>query len=383
MYNISRLDPIKLLTYRSWVEKGRPLLTSDNSPDLEVIKETAIVERIDERPETVVCEENEMINEAVANEGIPIIDQSGEERNVEGNEINEEPSFHSPVTSTPISFLTENRSLFEVESNLPGTSKNLSEREYLKNVPLQDLLNEIQSRFPNYEINLRPIQKQKSIEEVLHGRGRVPNEKPKCRRAVQTKSAVITNEDILTSMKEREVQKSKKCVTRKTKQKSGGIAYKKRQNKKKIEETTSESDDLLMSDSVSDYSEESFSDEAESQSGERSTLPKICSIELHKYFAVYYEEPKRIYYWGKVEKIFRTDAEEGISSVEMKFLKRNHIGIDPADWSWKESSEDVEIVNVKYIFYGPELPTIRKGIFYFNDIECFKVFDSKVPSRKM
>ena len=67
------------------------------------------------------------------------------------------------------------------------------------------------------------------------------------------------------------------------------------------------------------------------------------------FYAVDYGER---FYWGKVLKVFSPDVDDNACSVEMTFLSYKMDGL----WEFPRKA-DLEIIDAKFIFYGPVTPT--------------------------
>jgi hypothetical protein len=86
-------------------------------------------------------------------------------------------------------------------------------------------------------------------------------------------------------------------------------------------------------------------------------------------YAVAYSPPKVTYYWGKVQKVFSNDGDEPVNKVEIKFLLQKQLSADTSRIRWNfPPVSDVEIVEAKFIGYGPCKPDILMGgNFRFDD----------------
>ena len=65
------------------------------------------------------------------------------------------------------------------------------------------------------------------------------------------------------------------------------------------------------------------------------------------------------------------DDDDDIEKVEVDFLHQKAVSSNPRDWTWCERPvKDDDILESQYIFYGPVLPEIKKGVFTFPDVEA-------------
>ena len=81
------------------------------------------------------------------------------------------------------------------------------------------------------------------------------------------------------------------------------------------------------------------------------------------FYAVYYEQN---YCWGKFRKCFANDSMDDVITVEFSFLR--YRGDDMWDFP---KQLDIEMVEIKYVFYGPCSPEVVTGKGYqisFGDI---------------
>ena len=102
-------------------------------------------------------------------------------------------------------------------------------------------------------------------------------------------------------------------------------------------------------------------------------------------YAVYYTEPRVIYYWGKIVKTFADDDDSPVNKVEIDCLQKKNISSDPKEWTWTErnTKKDIDVVDKEYIFYGPVVPMIMKNIFRFPDemaFACLKAIEKKLKA---
>ena len=92
---------------------------------------------------------------------------------------------------------------------------------------------------------------------------------------------------------------------------------------------------------------------------------------INKYVAIVYTEPRLKYYWGKILKTFEDDEDEQANKIEVEFLKQKSLSSDPKLWTWHSPmKKEVEILDVKFVLFGPCTPDIRAGKFYFPDCEA-------------
>ena len=100
-----------------------------------------------------------------------------------------------------------------------------------------------------------------------------------------------------------------------------------------------------------------------------SPLCSIDALDIGKYVAVFYTDPKPHYYWGKLTKVFATDKDTDVTEVEVDFLQKKTLSSDPSAWTWKDKKvKEVLIVNTKFIVYGPVVPDSKKDVLIFPDV---------------
>ena len=79
-------------------------------------------------------------------------------------------------------------------------------------------------------------------------------------------------------------------------------------------------------------------------------MAKSLDDDKKGYFYVVYYGQK--YYWGKVQLCFADDADDDVKEAQFSFLRFRGDGL----WDFPKKL-DIDIVNAKYIFYGPCSPT--------------------------
>ena len=98
---------------------------------------------------------------------------------------------------------------------------------------------------------------------------------------------------------------------------------------------------------------------------------------INKFFAVYYTEPKKQYYWGKVLKVFSDDEDLPVKSLEMTFVHRKYLSSMPETLTWHwPAVEDKSIIDEQYVFMGPCRPDLLKnGAYRFDDRKAVELFN--------
>ena len=92
---------------------------------------------------------------------------------------------------------------------------------------------------------------------------------------------------------------------------------------------------------------------------------------LNQYVAILYTEPKLKYYWGKILKTFEDEEDAEVNKIEVEFLKQKSLSSNPKLWTWHSPmTKEVEILDVKYVIFGPCIPEIKAGKLYFPDCEA-------------
>lgn len=171
-------------------------------------------------------------------------------------------------------------------------------------------------------------------------------------------SQIITQKECSKKMTEYDTLKKRKL---------NRVPRKKKKEPEPISDTTSEEEiEEMESDSADDISFTLDTDKSDIECEDdvhTLTLPTdppvITDDSVGKYYAVYYTEPRTVYYWGKITKTF----------VEIDCLRKKNLSSDPKKWTWIEriKDKDIVIVDTEYIFYGPEVPVVMRNIMRFPD----------------
>ena len=138
-------------------------------------------------------------------------------------------------------------------------------------------------------------------------------------------------------------------------------------------ESSEESAEDLESETETD-TESTSEAETQSESNNCEELKKLHHMLLNVqksmdddkkgfFYAVYYGQK---YFWGKVRKGFANDSMDDVNTVEFSLLR--YRGNDMWDFP---KQLDIEMVEIKYVFYGPCSPKVVTGKGYqisFDDI---------------
>lgn len=255
------------------------------------------------------------------------------------------------------------------------------------------------------------VQTKKSMEQIISDR-KCPHEakKPGARRVLGKGASVLTHEEVISSIEERENAKKQKEDQRKQKaenRRSREAEKKKQKGKKKTttqkrgRKKAASNDDYSSSISAGSYSVDSRGSSLDVSLGriskvrddedgaevtgetdvERSKSTedrdevisvKIDDDSVNRYSAVIYTDPKKQYYWGKVTKVFSDDEELPVNKVEMMFLHHKTLSSMPEKitWHWPPE-EDKHVADIEYIFMGPCSPDLLKnGSYKFDDVKA-------------
>ena len=200
-------------------------------------------------------------------------------------------------------------------------------------------------------------------------------------KAFPLKTRVVTDDDFYKAIKEKEEDEPKKGGIRKRGRPSknavqGGAECNISAGKRRRTESNIANDEAISDDSTD--SNDSQSDSKETNNGkevgeiqkeqkgqesagknrgniEESLAMEISLITEHMdddkkglFYCVYYGDQ---FYWGKVQKTFAQNPDDNADTVEMNFLRYRGDGF----WDFPKM-QDVEIVDVKYLFLGPCQP---------------------------
>lgn len=259
----------------------------------------------------------------------------------------------------------------------------------------------------------KAVQTKKSMEQIISDRQRPQQaNKPGARRMLGKGATVITHEEVISSIEEREkaqMEKETKKKQRAENQRNRKLAKKKQQQGKKEnkaqksgrKKAAADDDDSSSISSGSYCSKESrgssldvsfgrISPESGDEHVDEATVEieaqrskfiedrdvttsvQIDDESINKYFAVVYTEPKKQHYWGKVTKVFSEDDELPVNKVEMVFLRRKTLSSMPEKITWQwPPVEDKHIIDTDYIFMGPCSPDLLKnGSYRFDDVKA-------------
>lgn len=141
------------------------------------------------------------------------------------------------------------------------------------------------------------------------------------------------------------------------------------------EATTHEEIENIDSGSADDISfslDKDVSDienESDKEAPPEVAIPVTTEYSTGKYFVVFYTEPNMLYFWGEVTKTFDNDDNGPVKKVETDCLQKKKKFSNPKKLTWvgRNRNKDVDIVEIDYIFYGPEEPVVRKGVHKFPD----------------
>ena len=92
--------------------------------------------------------------------------------------------------------------------------------------------------------------------------------------------------------------------------------------------------------------------EADKEKVTAETTVNIDDADISKYVAVAYTDQNYKYYWGKITKVFSQDSDAKNDKVEIDFLRKQTIGVNPADWDWVDKQgklKEIEIIDTKHI----------------------------------
>ena len=210
-----------------------------------------------------------------------------------------------------------------------------------------------------------PKNHNKSFEEIILTKQNSSSEPTakKPRQKVDLKARVVTSEQFLNAIKEKEAKKK----TKKIDFTADG------DNDKDYDDDGDDDDD--DDDNIFEYEHEikrKVDEVAESSTelSEKEKLEKIASEARRsldddkkgQYYAVFYDDR---YYWGKVLNVFANDVDSDVHSVEFSFLTYKMDGI----WDFPKK-KDQSIVAVKYVFLGPVTPSAvvtGKGFWFEGD----------------
>ena len=131
-------------------------------------------------------------------------------------------------------------------------------------------------------------------------------------------------------------------------------------------ESSEESAEDLESESETD-TDSASEDETQSESSNSEELKKLHHTLLNVqksmdddkkgfFYAIYYGQK---YHWRKVRKCFASDSMDDVNTVEFSFLR--HHGDDMWDFP---KQLDIEMVEIKYVFYSPCSPEVVMGNGY-------------------
>ena len=216
----------------------------------------------------------------------------------------------------------------------------------------KQLIKLLQNKAPDgmkYEIRLVPKDENLTIESVIKSRGKsavVNNGPPKKRKRVKMNGSILTNESFKDQVEKFDKENAPK---------------QKKIKKKQIVSNTEEDEEIELHDE-SDYDEDGEdSDTSNAMEKDESYIQHstISKLEVGKYFAVYWENP-RTYYWGKLLKVFRDDIDGEPEKAEFKFLHKRSAIDGKVYWDWP-TTEDIDIVDTANCFWGPAIAILTSG----------------------
>ena len=411
VYDLSRLDPIKVKSYEEWNAAGRPV-DQDGKPLVE---------------STYKHTEQESIITATGHPTTASMTTMSSNIRL------------LKTKSSSLNTLRAYPSTSSTSSSIPSSGSSFFETGGKCNHSIQATIANLQRLAPKgmkYQISMVPKDDPLAMDAVLLGRGRRPQfSGPTRRSTISNYAEVLTSDEAIARIEEKEKQEA--VAQQKKEQRQKDIAEKKRKREEQKQQkeqkkkgkkaklssdelSTSISDDHMSLNDSSDLSlqdllqnDEETGDEldqssrkskcagkehlikktikqvkskdneeskraevkvnAEMNTGEELKNPTITEESIGKYYATLYTSPKTTYYWGKVLKTFENDVDSEVESVEMDFLSKKDLGSNPESWTWNQKGRpDIEIVEAKYIFYGPALPDINKGKFSFPDKQVYE-----------
>lgn len=255
-YKSDRLCPLKMKTYKAWIERGSPR-DDENNPVLH----DATTDNTDNRDS----------QSSPQNPQNPSQPSDANTTNVPTSPI-PEPGIEKDLSDTTLTLVQE--------QVLPGCShwhetpsnnkaelqdeirKDIEKRSalYAKQLSWRTLVNEIQARAPTgMKFNILLVEKEKetTLEEILHRRGRVGTTQP-TRRKISMHSQIITQEECRKETTGQEgTQKKEKC---------NKVPGKKRKEPEPLSDTTTEDEmEVMESDSADDVSFTLNQDESETE----------------------------------------------------------------------------------------------------------------------
>ena len=386
-YSVERLDPIKMKTYKRWVNNGKPVDESNN----------------------------------------PVLDndQDQQEQLLSPTPINTAPTASTPCLPQPgcsswaspvLPSLQPRTSSPQAHSSFTSSPRHGPRNPIEVYRELKSLAPEGMSIFQFvHELECQEkAPRTKSVEEVLQARGRSAEPIQKRRKVVPMTAQVITNVECVEQMKkmsEKKTQtKKRKTTTKRSKAKQART--RKMKDDMETDSTTSlssvvtdgrnTSSDISLSDllnphlsdedntaphlsdeddtaphlSDEDSTAPHLSDEddtaaAATENSNASTGPVVTKDSVNKYVAILYTEPKLKYYWGKIVQTIECDKTNKTTEIKVQFLKQKAIGSNPNDWTWYEPPKaEIEVLDVEYVLYGPLLPSIKNQILTFPDSDA-------------
>lgn len=355
-YSVDRLDPIKLKTYERWINNGKPMDESNN----------------------------------------PILDSDQDQQE---QLLSPTPTNTAPTASTP--YLPQAGCSSWVSPELPSSQSRTSAPQpadtSFTSLPRHgqrnpaEVYRELKSLAPEgmsifqfvHELECQEkAPRTKTVEEVLQSRGRSATPLQKRRKVVPMTAQVITNVECveeIRKMSEKKTQIQKRKTTKTTKAKRA--LTRKMADDMETESTTSvssvvtdghnTSSDISLSDMVNQHLSGEDDTATATENANMSTGPVITKESVNKYVAIVYTEPRLKYYWGKILQTVECDKTNKTTEIEVQFLKQKAIGSNPKHWTWHEPLKpDIEVLEVKYVLYGPLLPSIKNQIFTFPDSDA-------------
>ena len=380
-YTTDRLCPLKMKTYKAWIERGSPR-DDENNPVLHV----ATTDKTDNRDSQPSSQNPSQPSDAsTTNVATSPIPEPEIEKGLSDTTPTPVQEQVLPGCSHWLETSPENKS--ELQDEIKKDIENRSAL-YAKHLSWRTLVNEIQARAPTgMKFNILLVEKEKetTLEEILHRRGRLGTTQA-ARRKINMHSQIITQEECQEKTTQLGTQKKGKCYK---------VQGKKRKEPEPLSDSTTEDEmEVMESDSADDVSFTFNEDESELEREEEiqakkatpADTPIITDDAVGKYYAVYYTEPRVIYYWGKIVKTFADDDDSPVNKVEIDCLQKKNISSDPKEWTWTErnTKKDIDVVDKEYIFYGPVVPMIMKNIFRFPDemaFACLKAIEKKIEGK--
>lgn len=369
-YDITRLDTVKLDSYKKWKESGSPL-GADGLPQVEqneptqesIINDSAVdnstmQQAVAQAVRNAISPAGKCKPKVRARAQLPFSDKSFVSTcSTPGKGIDKDGQ---PSSSTPSSKMSQEQILELLQEHAP----------------------------PGYKYCLTLVPRETdTLEKVLKSR-MVPKKDNKVqekRRRINMHAAVISTKEYKERIEESYSSKAKSVKQKaaaakesKTKKKTSAPKSKKthhpaktngKEIRKKLRAMIKESSDENENEIDFEECESLLENPAkagtkmdttkEVKDGDLSAiLRELDDHNIGKYFAVFWPKPKA-YYWGQLQKVFSEDVESDASEVEMKFLKKIENSTDPkrVKWDWP-ITEDVGIVSAKLCFAGPCTPEI-------------------------